>query len=336
MNKQISSRANINTKEIIEELTLETIVANVIKINGAKVDRNSFLEECFKCQKNVDLQEIIEKGPIGAGLDEKTILKTAEKLIIDRSIKTSFKSFLMGIPGGVAILATLPADTIQFYGMTLRIAQELSYLYGADSLWVDGKIDEERVRNQLILYCGVMFGVSGATAGVRLISSQIAKTVLKKLPQKALTKTFWYPIIKKIGKAVGVRVTKNSLSSGVSKVVPFVGGAISGALTFSSMKPMAERLCAVFNQANYHYQEEDLEKDVLELENIDKIDEEIETIQDKKPFLGKSKEKVSAFFKKKNKETDELEKIKKLKELLDVGAITQEEFETKKKQILGL
>lgn len=34
--------------------------------------------------------------------------------------------------------------------------------------------------------------------------------------------------------------------------------------------------------------------------------------------------------------SDPLEDIKKLKELLDMGAITQEEFETKKKQLLGL
>lgn len=34
--------------------------------------------------------------------------------------------------------------------------------------------------------------------------------------------------------------------------------------------------------------------------------------------------------------TSSLDEIKKLKELLDIGAITQEEFDTKKKQLLGL
>ena len=96
----------------------------------------------------------------------------------------------MGIPGGLAMAATIPADILQFYGMTLKLAQELTYLYGAQDLWKDGKVDEEMVRNQLILYCGVMFGVSGAAAGVRLLSTQVAKVALKKLPQKALTKTF--------------------------------------------------------------------------------------------------------------------------------------------------
>jgi hypothetical protein len=67
-------------------------------------------------------------------------------------------------------------------------------------------VDEEKVQSQLILYCGVMFGVSGAISGVRVLSTQIAKTTLHKLPQKALTKTFWYPLVKQIGKAVGIAV----------------------------------------------------------------------------------------------------------------------------------
>lgn len=47
------------------------------------------------------------------------------------------------------------------------------------------------------MYCGVMFGVSSAVAGVRFISSQMSKQIVKKLPQKALTKTLWYPIVQK-------------------------------------------------------------------------------------------------------------------------------------------
>ena len=140
--------------------------------------------------------------------------------------------------------ATIPADTLQFFGMSLRLAQELAYLYGAQDLWKNGEIDDDAVRGQLILYCGVMFGVSGAAAGVRILSSQIAKTTLKKLPQKALTKTLWYPIVKQIGKLVGVKVTKNTVAKGVSKAIPVVGGVISGGLNFASMLPMAKRLAS--------------------------------------------------------------------------------------------
>ena len=33
-----------------------------------------------------------------------------------------------------------------------------------------------------MLYCGVMFGVSGAVSGVRVLSTQLSKTALKKIP----------------------------------------------------------------------------------------------------------------------------------------------------------
>ena len=152
--------------------------------------------------------------------------------------------------------------------MSLRLAQELSYLYGAQDLWRDGQVDDEKVKNQLLLYCGVMFGVSGAVSGVRVLSTQIAKTTLKKLPQKALTKTFWYPIVKQIGKAIGVKVTKTTVAQGFSKAIPVIGGVISGSINFASMMPMANRLQKTLDSAAFGYTEEDLEKDIIEIENI--------------------------------------------------------------------
>ena len=38
-------------------------------------------------------------------------------------------SAIAGIPGGFALLATVPADTAQYLGHMLRVAQKLAYLY---------------------------------------------------------------------------------------------------------------------------------------------------------------------------------------------------------------
>ena len=187
-------------------------------------------------------------GPIEANVPRERLSYLANKLIIKRTSQSSIASFAAGIPGGLAMAATIPADILQFFGMALRLAQELSYLYGAQDLWKDGEIDDDKVRSQLIMYCGVMFGVSGAVSGVRVLSAQIAKTTMRKLPQKALTKTFWYPIVKQIGKAIGIRVTKTTVAKGVSKAIPIVGGVISGSLNFASMMPMAKRLYAAFDK----------------------------------------------------------------------------------------
>lgn len=327
---------NENIKnESTKEVTLETIISGAIQIPGVRVDRAKFLSAIL-VKETDNIQEVIDKDPIAAGIDEATLRNIANKLILSRTAESSVKSFAMGIPGGLAMAITIPADTLQFYGMTLKLAQELTYLYGASDLWKDGKVDEEQVRNQLILYCGVMFGISGAAAGVRVLSTQMAKTALKRIPQKALTKTFWYPVIKGIGKTVGVKVTKKTFANGVSKSIPVIGGLVSGTITFVSMKPMADKLLNTLEKASFHYTDEDLDKDIIIIENIDNEETNAEK-PIKKSFLEKSKDNIGKLFhKKENSKSTNLEQLKTLKELLDIGAINQDEYEQKKKQILNL
>ena len=326
-----------DNKEITSDIMLEEIICKAIQIPGVKVDRNRFLAEIFSSKVDL-LENIINNGPIRAGITREEINNIANRLIIKRTSQSSIASFAAGIPGGLAMAATIPADILQFFGMSLRLAQELSYLYGADDLWENGKIDDEKVKNQLILYCGVMFGVSGAVSGVRVLSTQVAKTVLKKIPQKALTKTFWYPMIKKICSFVGYTLTKKTLASGVSKAIPVIGGVISGTINFASMMPMARNLNDTLDNATFDYSEEEFNRDIELLSN-----ETGEVSEDKQSFkekfvvgFNKTKNSVSNLFSKlgdnKDKsEIDPIEEIKKYKELLDSGIINQEEFNKKKK-----
>lgn len=340
-------------------VALETIITNAVKLPSVKVDRSKFLAEVF-ANENVNLQDVIDRGPVSAGITQERIEKAATKLIFVRTSQSSIVSFAAGIPGGFAMAATIPMDVAQFFGMALKLAQELSYLYGAADLWSNDQLDDERVRNQLILYCGVMFGVSGAVSGVRVLSTQIAKTTLKKLPQKALTKTFWYPIIKQVGKAIGVKVTKATVAQGISKAVPIVGGVISGSLNYVSMMPMANRLNAALDKACFNYTEEDMAADI---ETIENLGEEV-TVSDQSGKLSRLAasakdsiqvgwEKASAGatsllskmkIEKSRKETEDtlisydekIETLRKLKQLVDEGILSQEEFDFKKKEILGL
>lgn len=339
-NQQLTRVNALPPKEMVSEIAIEQIIVNVMKIPGVKVERDQFLQEILS-NENLDMQLVVEQGPVAAGISENRLMWLSEKLLLTRTGETSIKSFVLGIPGGVIAAATIPADILQFYAIVIKLAQELTYLYGAKNLWVNGHVDEEMVRNNLILYCGVMFGVNGAGSCVRMLSAQVAKTTLKKLPQKALTKTLWYPVIKKIGKAIGVKITKSTVAKGASKVIPVIGGVISGAFTFASMKPMAERLLVTLNQATYHYNEEAAEKDIevmeaMEHEDVEKVNKLVK--EEKKPTLiDKSKDKIKGLFKKKEEKTnDPYEEIKKLNELLDMGIITEKEFKAKKKELFNL
>lgn len=252
--------------------SLPDLISKVIKVPGVKVDRRAFLAAEFS-NSTLSIDEIIEKGPIACGVSEEDILKKADKLILTRTSQSSVASFAAGIPGGFAMAATIPADVLQFFGIALRLAQELSYLYGAEDLWNGNELDDSKVKTNLIIYCGVMFGVSGAVAGVHVLSTQIAKTALKKIPQKALTKTFWYPIIKQIGKAIGIKVTKSTVAKGISKAIPIIGGIVSGTLNFASMMPMAKRLKSELNKAAFHYSEKEYAEDIIEIKSVSEDDD---------------------------------------------------------------
>lgn len=331
------------SEPVEKELALENIITSAVQIPGVKVNRSKFLAETF-AGESYPIQDILDRGPIAAEIPQDRITAIANKLILKRTSQSSAASFAAGIPGGLAMAATIPADVLQFFGMALRLAQELSYLYGAQDLWQDGQVDDERVKSQLLLYCGVMFGVSGAVSGVRVLSTQIAKTTLKKLPQKALTKTFWYPIVKQIGKAIGIKVTKSTVAKGVSKVIPVIGGVISGGLNFASMMPMAHRLQTAFDSASFGYTDEDLEKDIIEIEKIsDEEVVEVSETKDVKTVISESSKKAMSslsglLVKKKavsSNNNDVFEKIKKLAELKDAGILSDEEFESKKTELLA-
>ncbi|MGN1227484.1 MAG: SHOCT domain-containing protein [Christensenellales bacterium] len=306
-----------------QQVVLENVIKNVMKIPGFKVDRNSFLRKTFSNYNNVE--KIIKDGPVDAGISQKTLKKIANELILNRTTKSSAASFVMGIPGGLAMAATVPADIVQFYGMTLKLAQELTYLYGAKDLWQDESVDNTIIENKLILYCGVMFGVSEAIACVRLLSSKLAKSLIKQISRKALTKTIYYPIIKKVCKIVGIKLTKEIFAKGVGKAIPIIGGFASGGITFLSMRPMANKLLDTLEDSAFDYSQYEMEEDkeiiISASEMID--DEQIE----ESDTVNKIETQQS---------NDYYNEIIKLKELLDIGVITQAEFEQKKKQILGL
>ncbi len=358
-------------KAVVQDTSLETILEKTLGIPGVKVNRKTFLAMQFGRDK-FDLPTILDVGPVAAGCPREMLKKKASNLILSRTSKSSFMSFAAGLPGGLAMAVSIPADVMQFFAMTLHLAQELVYLYGGQDLWDNGEIDSDAVKNQMVLYCGVMFGVSGAAAGVRLLSTQIAKTMAKKLPQKALTKTVWFPIVKQICKAIGVKATKTTVANGISKAIPVIGGVISGGLNFASMMPMGNRLAQTLDEAAFDYTEEEMLADYKEITEIAEQDEEEKKVVNKEPIqqpdvfqaisrgvsggLQQIGAGISGLFGKKpplasvNQEPqpasenpggtevetpDTYDALVKLLKLKEMGIITEEEFEAKKKELLS-
>lgn len=87
-----------------------------------------------------------------------------------------------------------------------------------------------------------MFGAQAAADAVGKVAEIVAAAVVRRLPQKALTQGVIYPIVKKVAIYLGVQMTKETFAKGVGKVVPVIGGVVSGGITLATFRPMSAKL----------------------------------------------------------------------------------------------
>ena len=218
------------------------VLTTSLQIPGAKVNRNAFLETNLNkyCTKE-EIYKAVNFSVKDARISPKILNKIAKNVINNHTFKATSISTAAGMPGGFAMAATIPADLAQFYFHIIVLAQKLAYLYGYPDFEGDGEADEELVHH-LTLFIGVMYGVNGANKAVLEISRRLASETVKRLPRQALTKTAYYPIIKNVAKWVGIKLTKKGFAQGLGKLIPIVGGLISGGVTYASFSPMAKKL----------------------------------------------------------------------------------------------
>ena len=209
---------------------------------GVKVDRDNFLRTELKCYcSSEQLEQAVLGRPINS-VSREVIDRVANACINSHTTKVTTISTVAGIPGGIVIVATIPADMAQYYWHVFVLSQKLAYLYGFPDLRDENGNLTDAASDMLTLFVGVMMGASAANQAIKGITKEFAKQVMKRLPQKALTKTVYYPIIKQIAKWIGVKLTKETFAKGLGKAIPILGGIISGGLTLATFRPSAKRL----------------------------------------------------------------------------------------------
>ena len=223
-------------KYLPEESTGERAWKRILRASmalpGAKVDRSSFLFSQLSSYCGQDrVIALIESRPAQAGVLSEVIDRLADACVRGHVLKASGISFAAGLPGGFAMAATIPAD----------LAQKLAYLYGWPDLLEKGEVDED-TEMCLTLLLGAMMGAAAANRALGEIAKRVSGQVVRRIPRMALTKTAWYPIVRQVGKWIGIAVTKRSFAGAVSKFVPVVGGTLSAGVTAATMQPMAKRL----------------------------------------------------------------------------------------------
>lgn len=227
------------------EIDIEDIIIMGLSVPSIKINRSEFLQkELFKNYPQEVIDAAIANTPAHAQIPAKEVDRIADEVIKFERACVSGISAALGTPGGVAIVATIPADIAQYYGYMLRATQKLLYLYGfpeIDTAEKGQKLDSETI-NILIICLGVMYGAVGANNALKAMAKALATGVEKKLIKTALTKGTIYPIVKSISSWFGKKMTKEVFAGFFKKAIPVVGGVIGGTITYVSFKPCCNKL----------------------------------------------------------------------------------------------
>lgn len=259
------------------EIDIEDVIIKGLKTPGIRINRADFLrKELFKNFSEETIEAAVNFNPAYAQIPLKEIDKIADEVIKFERNCVSGISAALGVPGGVAMVATIPADIAQYYGYMLRAVQKLMYLYGFPEINTSEKghsFDSETM-NILIICMGVMYGVNGASNALKAMARALANGVEKQLLNKALTKGVVYPVVKSVAKWFGVKMTRQVFAGFFKKAIPVAGGVIGGGLTYFSFKPCCEKLRETLKDTSlsnpYHVstKEETLFTEQIETEEV--------------------------------------------------------------------
>lgn len=263
------------------EIDIEDVIIMGLNVPGVRIDRAHFLQKEFQTKlPQAVIDDAIAYNPLHAGISLELINNIADEVIKYERTCVSGISAALGMPGGIAMAATIPTDIAQYYGYMLRATQKLMYLYGFPAINMEekGQTFDSETLNILIICLGVMYGAAGAGNALKAMAKALAAGVEKQLLRRALTKGTIYPIVKSVAKWFSVKMTKEVFAGFFKKAIPVVGGVIGGGITFLSFKPCCDKLKAslqntMLSNPDYCPTEED---DLLSIDETDNVAENAE------------------------------------------------------------
>lgn len=227
-----------------EKFAIE-FLTRVVRLRGVRIDREHFLraELHRRGSGTKTIDRAVAENPAAAGIEPGMLDRIASEVVEFETRKSTAMSFAAGLPGGFAMVGTIPGDITQFYIHAFRIMQKIAYVYGWREFLSDTDDIDDETLGKLTAFLGVMMGVGGASATVTNFAANIARPAIQRqIAGVALTKTAWYTPMKQVLRVVGVKLTKDSFAKALSKTVPVAGGVISGGLTYATLRVQSGRL----------------------------------------------------------------------------------------------
>jgi len=218
------------------------ILATVLKMPGVKVDRIAFLRKELRPYCNQSRLQMLGSVRPYTVVSERVVDHLATQCVRYHTTLATATSTVVGLPGGLAMAATMPADLTQYFYHVFVLSQKLAYLYGYPDLCdEDGELSDMAC-DLLTIFIGVMMGAPVAEKGLGELSKAVAESAVTRLPRVALTKTALVPIAAQVARLIGTRYSKEGLARGIGRFIPLAGGLFSGGLTLLTFRSGANRL----------------------------------------------------------------------------------------------
>lgn len=223
----------------------------ILKTAQLYVDRNSFLRKTFPQAYGSRTGNSPLPAPKQMGISTAELHQKAMGIIRNYTLRTSFISAGLGIPGGAMIPVTVSTDLYQYYGQLLIVAQKISYLYGLNDL---SQADDETQFQILSSMLWIMLGHGGKKAAANVLKSYM-KPLQKYILKNPVSSNCLQRVIRFIVTRVGAQqLTKRGVMEVLKKALPIVSGAVSGTITWVTFKPACIRILAHFeNQSANNY-----------------------------------------------------------------------------------
>lgn len=247
-------------------LSWNRILSTVLDLPGVKVDRVAFLSKELRPYCSSAKLDMIENVRPYNIVNDRVIDTVAAKCINRHTMLATTTSTVAGLPGGLAMAATIPGDITQYYYHVVVLSQKLAYLYGFPDFCDEEGNLSDMAGDLLTIFMGSMMGVKVADQGISELAKGLAKQAVGRIPRLAITKTAVYPIANSIARIAGMKLTKEGFAKGLGKILPIAGGIFSGGLTLFTFRPGAQRLQKRLKAQKMHFTDGDI--DALSYKNI--------------------------------------------------------------------
>ncbi len=221
-----------------------SLFQKILLIPTATVNRDKYLAKVLEghCPEYL-MQSAIINGPRFI-LSEEPFEALVSTLIKKEKNKATAFSFGNVFWGGWALAVSLPADLVQYYACLVILAQKMAYLYGCKNLCdSNGKIGKDGV-DFLTICIGIAIGVKDLQSSLAVTLETLGSPALTIVSKSSVATT----MMGEIAGDIGLKITEESSSSALGKMIPVIGAVVSGGMTYLSISKAAERLRSAFKE----------------------------------------------------------------------------------------